>query len=67
MPIKELLDYFRYHRSPPCSLSPIKAGHVKVTCGQCQVIIFVEEDMTTTSANDIERLLEPCLGPNWMS
>jgi hypothetical protein len=68
LPPRELIDYLRNKRRPVmCTASLPQAGHVLVTCGACKVTIPVEDDyLTTTTANEIERALEPCLGPRWL-
>jgi len=64
---KELLDYLRSKSRPvSCSVPPPKNGHVLVTCGSCSVTIPMDDDLTVTTINEIERRLEPCLGRNWM-
>jgi hypothetical protein len=63
----EVLDYLRNRmRSPQCSVSGPLSGHFGVTCGTCSVTIPDDDVLTTTTANEIERKLEPCLGPHWM-
>ena len=63
----ELLNYLR-NRSRPvsCSISPVRSGHVLVSCGACSVTIPMDEPLTLTTINQIERRLVPCLGDNWM-
>lgn len=60
----ELLDYFR--NKTGCRVLPPANGHFLVYCGACSVVIPDDEQLTTTTANEIERRLEPCLGRNWM-
>ncbi len=63
-----LIDYLRNKRRPVmCEASSPLEGHVLVTCGDCRVTIPVEDGyLTTTTANEIERALEPCLGNGWL-
>lgn len=61
-----LLDYLQGRVRPSCVMSPPKQGHFSVTCGGCTVIVPDDDELTTTTANEIERRLEPCLGRNWM-
>ena len=62
----DVLDYLRNRSSPRCMVTRPVSGHVRVTCGTCDVLIPNDPDLTTTTANAIERKLEPCLGANWM-
>lgn len=62
----EVLDYLRNRTQPSCVISPEVSGHVLVRCGQCAVTVPADQGLTTTTLNEIERRLEPCLGQNWM-
>jgi hypothetical protein len=65
--LNELLDYLRNKRVPvSCDVPAAQNGHVLVQCGTCLVMIPVDDPLTVTTANAIERRLEPCLGPHWM-
>jgi hypothetical protein len=63
----ELLDYLRNIRKPvQCHVSPVRQGHVLVSCGRCAVIIPVDGALTVTTLNQIDQRLEACLGLNWV-
>lgn len=62
----DVLDYLRNRTRPSCSVPGAVNGHIKVTCGSCVVTIPDDDVLTTTTANEVERRLEPCLGRNWM-
>ena len=62
----ELLDYLRNRALPTCNVPAPVGGHILVSCGKCLVTIPDDAQLTTTTANEVERKLEPCLGKNWM-
>ena len=62
----ELFDYLRSHTRPSCIVSAPNAGHYVVRCASCVVTVPDDPSLSTTTANEIERRLEPCLGRNWM-
>ena len=64
MTAHELLDFLLIKG---CQVIGRIGSQVRVACKGCRVIFSLDEaEMSTRTLNDIERELEPCLGPRWL-